>query len=167
MSLKADRITDVLSKSLHWVGVYISLPVLVIILSIDVSLRYIFNAPLQWGSEVSALILLIVFFASFPQVTRAHGHIRMDMLYRRMRPPAKRMTDALTGASGLIFSLLLTGQSLKSSIEMYRWQERAEMIPIPYWPFVAFAGLCGLIVGVQFAVQILKAFKPHPPEDNC
>jgi len=166
MSSKVERIIDMLSEILHWFGVYISLPLLVITLSIDVTLRYIFNAPLPWGSEVSALILLIVFFASFPQVTRAHGHIRMDMLYRLMRPPAKRITDVLTGLSGLIFSLLLLYQSIKSSIEMYRWQERAEMIAIPYWPFVSFAGLCGLILGVQFAVLIAKAFKPHFQEDS-
>jgi TRAP-type transport system small permease protein len=164
--LKMDRIIEELSKWLHWIGVHISLPLLVVLLSVDVSLRYVFNSPLQWGSELSALILLIVFFASFPQVTRSQGHIRIDMLYRLMRPMAKRMSDALTGLSGLTFSLLLTYQSLKSVIEMYRWQERAEMIDLPYWPFVSFVGLCGLIVSFQFAVQIAKALNPHSPEGN-
>jgi TRAP-type C4-dicarboxylate transport system permease small subunit len=69
-----------LSRGLDWAGVYISIPLLIVILCIDVSLRYIFNSPLIWGSEVSALVLSIVFFASLPQVTGIQGHIRMDML---------------------------------------------------------------------------------------
>jgi len=147
-----------LSRSLHWAGVYISIPILIVILSIDVSLRYIFNSPLIWGSEVSALILSIVFFASLPQVTGIQGHIRMDMLYRLMSPKMKCITDAAAGLCGAIFAVLLAYQSFKSTVEMYRWQEGAEMIDIPYWPFVMFAGICGLILTAQFFIQMIKPF---------
>lgn len=158
MSSKPNTTIDKLSRGLHWVGVYIGIPVLIVILSIDVSLRYIFNSPLIWGSEVSALILSIVFFASLPQITGAGGHIRMDMLYRLMGPRMKGITDAATGLCGAIFAMLLVWQSFKSAIEMYRWGEGAEMIDIPYWPFAMFAGMCGLILTVQFFIQIVKPF---------
>ena len=155
-----------LSKAIHWAGVYISIPILIVILSIDVSLRYIFNSPLIWGSEVSALILSIVFFAGLPHVTGSQGHIRMDMLYRLMGPGAKGITDAVTGLCGFIFALLLTYQSFKSTVEMYRWNEGAEMIDIPYWPFVLFAGICGVILAAQFLIQMILPFRPHiSPED--
>ena len=147
-----------LSRGLHWAGVYISIPVLIFILGIDVSLRYIFNSPLIWGSEVSALILSIVFFASLPQVTGMQGHIRMDMLYRVMSPKMKGITDAATGLCGAIFAVLLVYQSFQSTVEMYRWKEGAEMINIPYWPFVMFAGICGLILTAQFFIQMVKPF---------
>jgi len=154
-----------LSRAIHQAGVYISIPVLVVILSIDVSLRYIFNSPLIWGSEVSALILSLVFMASLPHVTGNHGHIRMDMLYRLMGPGAKHVTDAVAGLCGFIFALLLTYQSFKSTVEMYRWNEGAEMIDIPYWPFVLFAGICGVILSVQFLIQMILPFLRTSPED--
>ena len=153
------------ARAIHRAGVYISIPVLVVILSIDVSLRYIFNSPLIWGSEVSALILSLVFFASLPHVTGNHGHIRMDMLYRLMGSGAKRVTDAVAGLCGFIFALLLTYQSFKSTVEMYRWQEGAEMIDIPYWPFVMFAGICGVILAAQFLIQMILPFLGTSPED--
>ncbi len=154
-----------ITSAFHWDGVNICIPILVVILRVDVSLRYIFNSPLIWGSEVSALILSIVFFASLPHITGIQGHIRMDMLYRLMGARAKRITDAVAGLCGLVFALLLTYQSFKSTVEMYRWNEGAEMIDIPYWPFVLFAGLCGVILSAQFLIQIVLPFLATSPED--
>ncbi len=154
-----------ISRTIHRAGVYISIPVLVVILSIDVSLRYIFNSPLIWGSEVSALILSLVFFASLPYVTGNQGHIRMDMLYRLMGPGARRVTDVVAGLCGFIFALLLAYQSFKSTGEMYRWNEGAEMIDIPYWPFVLFAGICGVILAAQFLIQMILPFLSASKED--
>lgn len=54
---------NTLARLIHGTAVYLTLPCLIILLTIDVCLRYIFNAPLLWGSEVSALILSLVFFA--------------------------------------------------------------------------------------------------------
>ena len=158
MLLQKNTFINKLARGLHWAGVYVSIPVLIVILSIDVSLRYIFNSPLIWGSEVSALILSIVFFAGLPQVTGMQGHIRMDMLYRLMGPKMKGVTDVATGLCGAIFALLLVYQSFKSTIEMYHWKEGAEMIDIPYWPFVMFAGICGLILTAQFLIQMIEPF---------
>jgi len=165
MSSQVNSFTDKLSQGLHWAGVYISIPILIVILSIDVTLRYIFNSPLMWGAEVSALILLIVFFASLPHVTGIQGHIRMDILYRLMGPKMRGVTDAVTGFCGVIFAVLLTYQSFKSTVEMYRWNEGAEMIDIPYWPFVLFAGACGVILAAQFLIQIIRAFVNAAQED--
>jgi len=163
---KTARFRDALSRGLHAVGVFGGIPVLVIVLSIDVLLRYVFNSPLAWGSEVSSLILLVVFFACLPQVTRSRGHIRMDMLYRLMPPAARAVSDVLSGLAGFVFSILLAVESFRSGLNMLRWGERAEMIALPYWPFAFFAGLCGIILTVQFSLQTLGAFSSTPPEDR-
>jgi TRAP-type C4-dicarboxylate transport system permease small subunit len=155
-----------LSRILHCGGIYICLPVLVVILTIDVFMRYVFNSPLLWGSEVSALILSLVFFASLPHITDSQSHIRMDMFYRLMNARMKAVTDVLTGLCGAIFAILLTYQSLKSSVEMYRWGEGAEMIDIPYWPFVLFAGICGLMLTIHFIAQVITALCSTGRESN-
>ena len=158
MSLQINSLINKIARSLHRAGVYISIPLLIVILSIDVCLRYIFNSPLIWSSEVSALILLLAFFASLPHVSGIDGHIRMDMLYRLMGPAARRLADAVTGLCGFIFASLLTYQSFKGTVEMYRWDQGAEMVDIPYWPFVLFAGMCGLILTAQFISRMIVPF---------
>lgn len=153
-----------LVRTFHGTGVFLTLPGLIILLTIDVSLRYLFNAPLLWGSEVSALILSLVFFAGLPQVTDTNSHIRMDMLYRLMGTKIKAAADAVTGLCGALFAILLTYQSFRSCLEMYRWQEGAEMVELPYWPFVLFAGLCGLLLTIQFLSRIIIALS-RPDEE--
>ena len=135
MTPNMDRFIEKTSQSLHWIGVYVGCPVLVVVL-----------------------------FASLPQVTQNRGHIQMDMLYRVMPRFFRQLCDALTGLCGLIFSGLLFYQSFKSTVEMYRWNERAEMIAIPYWPFALFAGLCGLILCLQFSIQTVTAFRSPRPK---
>lgn len=161
---QADLITSKLARAMHATGAYFTLPVLILLLTIDVSLRYIFSAPLLWGSEVSALILSLVFFAGLPQVTATNSHIRMDMLYRLMGTRAKIVADIVAGLCGTLFAILLTYQSLSSCFEMYRWQEGAEMVELPYWPFVLFAGICGLLLTLQFISQIFLAFSRNGDE---
>ena len=39
------------------------------------------------------------------------------------------------------------------------------MIDIPYWPFVMFAGICGLILAAQFLIQMILPFIGTSPED--
>jgi TRAP-type C4-dicarboxylate transport system permease small subunit len=159
MKSTGGRFIERLCRILHGCGVYAATPLLVIVLGVDVLLRYAFNAPLIWGDEVSALVLLIVFFASLPQVTLNRGHVQMDMLYKVMPALLRQLCDAVSGVCGLIFSSLLLYQSFKSAVDMYRWNERAEMIVIPYWPLALFAALSGLILCLQFALQILAAFR--------
>lgn len=159
MKASIERSIERLCHLLHGAGVYIATPVLAIVLGVDVVLRYLFNAPLIWGDEASALVLLIVFFASLPQVTQNRGHVHMDMLYKAMPASLQRFCDALSGLCGLIFSSLLLYQSCKSTFDMFRWNERAEMIAIPYWPLALFAALCALILCLQFALQTLAAFR--------
>jgi TRAP-type C4-dicarboxylate transport system permease small subunit len=154
-----ERLIERLCRCLHRAGVFAAIPLLVAVLGADVLLRYVFNAPLIWGDETSALVLLIVFFASLPQVTQNRGHVQMDMLYKVMPAFLRQVCDGLSGVCGLIFSGLLLYQSFKSTVDMYRWNERAEMIAIPYWPLALFAALCGLVLCLQFALQILAAFR--------
>src|SRR3546814_8599491 len=71
------RLTIGLDRTAGW----IILPVVFVVIMSDVALRYLFNAPLIWGLELSRYMLIGLFFFSLPECTRTHGHIRMDLVY--------------------------------------------------------------------------------------
>ena len=75
------RLAERLSNLLHGAGSLVGIPLLITLVSVDVVLRYVFNAPLLWGNEIGALLLLLVFFASLPHCTNHGGHIRMELFY--------------------------------------------------------------------------------------
>ncbi len=148
------RLTSRLSGFLHMIGVYVGIPALILIISTDVFLRYVVNRPLRWGNEVSALIQLAVLVGSLNLCTEQRGHVRMDALYVRFGPRLKRATDVVANLCGFVFAAFFTFQSFASTLEMYRFNQGAEMINLPYWPFALFMGLCGIILAVRFALEV-------------
>jgi len=154
MAVVLIRLTSRLSGVLHLLGVYVGIPLLSLLISADVFLRYVVNRPLRWGNEVSALIQLAVLVGSLNLCTEQRGHVRMDALYVRFGPRLKRLTDLVANLCGLAFAVFFTYQSLASVVEMYRFDQGAEMINLPYWPFALFMGLCGVILTMRFALEI-------------
>ena len=148
------RLTSRLSGVLHLLGVYAGIPALILLISTDVFLRYVANKPLRWGNEVSALIQLAVLVGSLNLCTEQRGHVRMDALYVRFGPRLRRATDILANLCGLVFAAFFTYQSFASTVEMYRFNQGAEMIDLPYWPFALFMGLCGLLLAVRFILEV-------------
>jgi len=144
---------------MHATGTLVGIPALIVLVSVDVLLRYGFNAPLLWGNEVSALLLMVVFFASLPQCTTDDGHIRMELFYERMGFRRRQLADLLSALSGLVVTVALSIGAFGSSADMLEYGEGAEMIDIPYWPFAVFMGLCGLFLCVRFAHQTWQSLR--------
>lgn len=148
-----------LSSVLHGVGTLAVIPALIVMVAIDVLLRYGFNAPLLWGNEVGALLLLVVFFAGLPHCTDLGGHIRMELFYERMGPRGKHLADLLSALAGLVVTTLLCVGAFGSSADMLEYGEGAEMIDIPYWPFAAFMLLCGVFLCTRFTQQAWRSLR--------
>ncbi len=51
-----------------------------LLVTADVVLRYVFNAPLSWGLEVSSHLLLLFFLLGLAQSFRAGDHISMELV---------------------------------------------------------------------------------------
>lgn len=156
------RLTGRLSAVLHLVGVYAGIPLLILVIGADVFLRYGLSRPLRWGTEVAALIQLAVLVGSLNLCTEQREHVRMDALYVRFGPRMRRVTDILANACGCLFAGFFTYQSFASTLEMYRFDQGAEMLPLPYWPFAFFMGLCGTILTLRFALEMLGQVPADP-----
>jgi len=93
-------------KSLDRVAVWINkvfvffasimMAALVVIVCIDLSLRYFFNSPLLWGTEVTELLLLYITFLGMAWVFREDGHVVIDVFTAKASEKNKKR---LTGIS--------------------------------------------------------------------
>ena len=55
------KIIGTISHALDTFGSLVVLPLLSLLVTADVVLRYVFNTPLSWGLEVSSHLLLLFF----------------------------------------------------------------------------------------------------------
>lgn len=146
-----------LSRRLHIVVTLVALPAIAIIVGIDVTLRYVFNAPLTWSFEANELLLIVVTFGALPYVWTRNRHIRMEILYRSMHGIARRVADLVAALAGGLFAVLLSYRMAAQIGTMIRDNESGEYLDVPYWPFSAFISFVGALMALQFLLHAIEA----------
>ena len=144
-----DVWSDRISKALYRVAIDAALPALMLIVTLDVVLRYVFNAPLPWGRDVNGLLLLITIFSALPHAWDRGYHIRMEVFYNRLPGRARNVADVATGAAGILFFGLMGVQALRFTPYMAATGETGEDLLIPVWPFMAYMGFCALVLAAR------------------
>ena len=157
-----DRTSARASEALYALGVYGALPALLVLVTIDVVLRYVFNAPLQWSRDANGLLLLIALFSSLPAAWDRGHHIRMEIFYLRWPPRLRIAADVCSALAGISLFGLLAVQSVAFTIYMADTGETGEDLVAPLWPFMAFIGYCGAV----FVARLIVNPTAERPEDE-
>lgn len=140
-----DRVSARASEWLYALGVYGALPALLSMVTIDVLLRYFFNAPLQWSRDANGLLLLVALFSALPAAWDRGHHIRMEIFYLRFSENWRLAADVLSALAGIAFFGLMTVQAVAFARYMAFIGETGEDLAAPLWPFMAFIGFCGAV----------------------
>ncbi len=138
-----------ISTALFRVAVDAALPALMALVTLDVVLRYVFNAPLAWGRDVNGLLLLITVFSALPHGWDRGYHIRMEVFYNRLQGRARNLADVSTGVFGILFFAFMGIQALRFTPYMAATTETAEDLLVPVWPFMAYMGVCSLVLAAR------------------
>ena len=141
-----DRMSARAAQALHWIGVRVALPALLAFVTLEVVLRYGFNAPLQWSRDVNGLLLLITLFSTLPSAWDRGYHIRMEILHRRLSDRWRSVADALSALAGLVFFGLMSIQGVRFAGYMLVTGETGEDLDVLLWPFMVFVSICGLVL---------------------
>lgn len=91
-------------------AVFVSFFVIVImsILVIEVVARYVFDSPTVWANQLSILIFGGFFIMGGAYTMMSDGHVRMDLLYRRLPSDRTRaVVDLCTSSLFFLFCVIL------------------------------------------------------------
>jgi TRAP-type C4-dicarboxylate transport system permease small subunit len=90
------RVVDTIDNALMIVGCAM-LFVLMLVVVADVTLRYLFNAPLQWSYEViSSYLMPGLFFFAASHTLKAHAHVSVDIVHNYVARRTRYVLEALT-----------------------------------------------------------------------
>ncbi len=130
-SLRTIRVIDRLCAYVACIMLF----ALMMVVVADVSLRYIFNAPLSWSYDaISVFLLPGVFFYSISYTHSTHGHVSVDILHNYVSQRTRYVFEALTSAiAAPVFAFIawiaakstwndwVMGTSLTSGLEVPTW----------------------------------------------
>lgn len=101
---------------------------------IDVAGRYLFNAPLQGGYEISELMMGLTVFAALPLATRAESHLAIGLMTDRLHGRARRVHRILIlliTVGALAFIAWRMG--VQAQI-LHRSEAATGSLQLPLWP---------------------------------
>jgi len=150
---------NAISRALDRASVYVFLPVMTVIMLMEVIGRYLFNSPFIWSLEAVNHLLIIVLLFGIPECTRKNGHIRMDLLNRRMPVWARRAVEALYALIGImVFSLIAkkTGAEIGylKSIPV-----TTEFLGLPIWLYYTGIVFLSALMVLMFALRLMRAVR--------
>lgn len=122
--------------------------------TLDVALRYLFNAPFSGSLELTEFAMAVIVFLAIPFCGWTGGHIAVDLFERWLVRPGLSWLPALIALVGAVLFALITWQVLLETTATLN--QRSNMLRWPHFPFrytVAFGcavfALVLLIQGVQ------------------
>jgi TRAP-type C4-dicarboxylate transport system permease small subunit len=144
-----DAMSERVSYEMFRFGIWVTMPALVVLVTTDVLLRYVFSAPLQWARDVNGLLLLISIFCALPHAWDRAYHIRMEVFYSRFTRARRRVADVLSSVAGVVFFGFMAVQAARFVPFMIQTGETGEDLDFVLWPFMAVLSFCAFVMALR------------------
>lgn len=158
-------ITSVNRMAFHFAVllVYAIVPVMLI----DVTMRYLFNAPTVWGMELATLLFGPYFLLAGPYVLHLKGHVAMDLLRRKLGLRSDRLLELVNLPIIMIFCGILLWYSLPAAIDSWNYRETSfSAWNPPIWWTKAAVPLALALMLLQAIAEFLRTVFGIPPSGD-
>ena len=81
--------------------------------------RYLFNRPLGWVVEISEYGLVYITFLVAAWVLKGDGHVKVDIVFNRLKPGTQCLTNFGTSFTIMIVCLLVTFYGIKVTWNLF------------------------------------------------
>lgn len=93
---------------------------LMMIVCVDLTLRYFFNAPLLWGTEVTEILLLYITFLGMAWVFKENGHVVIDVFTSQVAGKKKKILNGISYFLVGIVSAVLIYYGFYTTLDHFR-----------------------------------------------
>jgi TRAP-type C4-dicarboxylate transport system permease small subunit len=155
--LRTVRFVDrLIIKAMWWLRVVAGLVIVGMMLTTvyDVVMRYAFAAPTEWALTLNSIAVLAATFLAVPHLAAVHGHIDMDLVYRRFGPTGRAVADTVTGLAALSFGACMAWLGYRAAVSAYvSGLLTSGNFAVPLWVVYAFVyiGGLGLVLVIVFS----------------
>ena len=132
----------------EWSGKIISVFILIIMVTllIEITLRYVFNAPTIWAHKTSSQ-----FFGAYSVLAGAYvllrfQHVKVDIIYQLFSPRKRAAIDSVTSLFFFFFIGLMLVHGWQSALHSIRVGETG----IPPWPVLIYPLRCTIPIAALF-----------------
>jgi TRAP-type C4-dicarboxylate transport system permease small subunit len=143
-------------EALLGVAASIILLAMMVLTTVDVVARYVFNRPLRGAFEVTELLLLVLIFAGLPLVSFTNEHAVMDFIDRVL---GRRALRGVQGGVELVSAVLMLGLAWLvwgKADRIWAYRDATDVLRVLYGPFVYFMALALALAGVIHLYKMVE-----------
>jgi TRAP-type C4-dicarboxylate transport system permease small subunit len=122
---------------------------------LNITGRYVFNAPVKPTYEVTSLLMIIVLSLCWPYTANEKGHVRVDVLEVFFPSLMKRVLDILLPIIGLVTFTMIVWGLVKTGMQFHRMGSSTDLLGIPFWPFALLLAFGALLASVVILFQVI------------
>jgi TRAP-type C4-dicarboxylate transport system permease small subunit len=162
-----DRTVYGISRVFNIIGVTI-LMLMMFLITVDVCLRYIFNAPIEGAYETVEFMMAVVFCYGIAYTQRHKGHVAVNLVTARLSDRNQAIMSSVVLLISFVVFVLITWQSFLKAGDAMRVGETSiggigsfgqiAVFPFMYMTSAACLAFC-LELLVDFFVSITKSVK--------
>jgi C4-dicarboxylate transporter, DctQ subunit len=126
----------------------------------DVLLRYFFNRPLSWPTDIASFALGAMTFFSAAWLLREEGHIHLDIVTNLLSPRTQAAFLTITSILGAILCLIITWFGAQAAFDA--WRRGVKTLTAgayPAGPVLCILPLGFLVFFLQFLVRSHKCLR--------
>jgi len=143
---------------------------MVVSITYDVVLRYVFVAPTHWALEVNTFLLAFICVIPSGAVLRAGGQIRITFLLDRLSPAMRNRLDILRDGVGIFFCGIMVWKGTEMAYVAWLHNDRMSTslgtpLVIPY----LFLPIGFFLLALQYAAMLKTggSKSPIPPRGEA
>ncbi|MEO7244726.1 MAG: TRAP transporter small permease [Rubrivivax sp.] len=156
-------------RSLAWLELVLGftsavvLFLMMMVTTVDVVGRYLFNKPLNGGFEITEMMLAALIYCALPLVSQRREHIVIDTFDPLMSARVKRALDVL---AEIICALTLGGLGYLIFQRAARVASYGDTTNVLLLPLAPVAYLMGTMIVVAALIHLGLIFVPHRADDG-
>ena len=150
-----DRAITFLGKLASWLPL-----VIMLIVCLEVTMRYFFGNPISWAVEVSEFSIWFITFLGMAWLLKEEGHVNVEFLLDFLTPKNRNLLNFLTsmvGAAMCLAMFVYGAQSTWIAFEIGRVTRTAMMVK--QWPLLIVLPVCFFFLFIQFIRRSIDFFK--------
>jgi TRAP-type C4-dicarboxylate transport system permease small subunit len=139
-----------LAETAGWIVV-----VMMLTISYDVAMRYVFNAPTTWSFEVNRYMLIAVVFIGSGWTLSSGGHVSVDIATERLPERRRLILDLVTSLMAGTYVAVFFYQSVLFTHDAWANGVRStEYLAWPLWPIRMFLVIGSLLLLLEYLIRI-------------
>jgi TRAP-type mannitol/chloroaromatic compound transport system permease small subunit len=130
---------------------------IMVIVSYEVLVRYVFSRPTIWASEINQYLLCGYSALAGGYAFLHKSHVTVDIAYQRFNLRRRAFIDVFTSFFTMIFILVLGWTGAVFSWDALKFSERSEsLLAFPLFPVKVIIPLGALLIFLQVLAKLIR-----------